>query len=802
MTQNNHHSTGKGTSGNGAAKGYDYEDLADAPREQQEEKNNSLAFQKAVAGLMRFKWIILLFAIGGAVGAWYYVQEEEELFRSTGSIIIHQQTGRSSVGEGGQLGSILARNLEAQLSRNIQDQLLILNSRAFSERVAAVVMETEIMGDGRVFPILFGEDGSRRSQSGVASVIRSRTATERSREGDRIISLSHTSPDPQEAMEIANIIMDEYVAYTYEASQESTRQTIEFLENVMLAQVTEQLREAEEEVEQFMRSVEGGINLDAHTSRIVGRINALEDQITATELEMDATQKRRANLETELEEIRPGFSDHLKEAVGPRVQMLQENIASLTIERILTLERNPSLRDNEDAEPRLREINRDIAAYREEIDQLVGRSLEGSTGFLMGEEGGVNRRVIELRRAIAEQMIDMERMKALVSRARSEIANYEQDLSRLPEDQTRLVRLERQRQLHERMFNDVAAKQVELRLYEQSAGGNGRVFDQARLPGSPFYPIVPVFIAIGLLLGFGLSAGTILLFVLANKKIDSIDVMKSYPLTLMSVIPDIRPVIKKEFKGESFYNTGEQKVATSLTTFFDPVSHISEAYRRLYNNIRFNNPDNEYKTLVVTSPGKVEGKSTCIANLAISMCGSGRKVLLVDCDFRRPMQHKLFGIDKRPGVIDYLFSGRDISEVISSTVVEGLSLLPAGMEPSSPGLAANSDRMRQLLLDLKNEYDYVLIDTPPFGFINDAAPLIKQSDGVLALARFGQTTSTELEQLLENLKGIRAHIIGTVLMDFNPKSASGYYAYNKMYSYNNKVYQSYQESDKKKKVLS
>lgn len=773
-----------------------------APQEQQEEQINSLVFEKAMAGLMRFKWIVLLFTIGGAVGAWYYVQEEEELFRSTGSLIIHQQTDRSSVADGGQLGGILARNLEAQLSRNMEDQLLILNSRAFSERVAGVVMEAGVMEDGRAFPILFGVNGARRSPSGVASVIRERSVIERSREGERIIEVSHESPDPQEAMEIANIIMDEFVAYTYETSQESTRQTIDFLENVMLAQVTEQLREAEQEVEEFMQSVEGGINLDAHTSRIVGRINALEDQIAATELEMDAAQKRRANLEMELEGIRPGFTDHLKEAVGPRVQMLQENIASLTIERTLTLERNPSLRGNEDSEPRLREINRDIAAYREEIDQLVGRSLERSTGFLMGEEEDVNRRVIELRRAIAEQMIEMERMKALISRGRSEIANYEQDLSRLPEDQTRLARLERQRLLHERMFNDVAAKQVELRLYEQSSTGSGRIFDQARLPESPFYPIIPVFVIIGLLLGFGLSTGTILLFVLSNKKIDSIDVMKSYPHTLMSVIPDIRPVIKKEFKGESFYDTGEQKVATSLTTFFDPVSHISEAYRRLFNNIRFNNPDNEYKTLVVTSPGKVEGKSTCIANLAVSMCGSGRKVLLVDCDFRRPMQHRLFGVEKRPGVIDHLFSGRDITEVISETVVEGLSLLPAGVEPSSPGLAANSERMRLLLQDLKENFDYVLIDTPPFGFINDAAPLIKQADGVLVLARFGQTTSTELEQLLENLNGIRAHIIGTVLMDFNPRAASGYYTYNKMYSYNNKVYQSYQGSGKKKKVLS
>ncbi len=798
---NNHseHSSDRKHSGNGSTKGYDREEIMSMPMEADEEKK-SLTYQKAMAGLLRFKWLILLFAIAGGAGAWYYADQETELFRSSGSLIIHQEVAGGAL-EGGQIGGMLARNLGVEMSRNMEDQLLILNSRSFNERVAERLMSKETMDNGIAFPIQFNEDGSRRTPDRVVSLLRQRTINERSREGQRIIRVSHESPEPQEAMEVVNTIMDEFVAYTYETSRETTRSTIDFLDNVLMAQVGEQLRQAEREVEQFMRSVEGGINLDAHTTRVVGRINTLEDQIAATELEMDAAQKRRANLEIELEEIRPGFSDHLKEAVGPRVQMLQENIASLTIERILTLERNPSLRGNEDSEPRLREINRDIAAYREEIDQLVGRSLEGTTGFLVGEQGNVNQRVIELRRSIADQMIDMERSKALISRARSEIAKYEEDLSRLPEEQTRLVRLERQRQLHERMYNDIAAKQVELRLYEQSSTGNGRVFDQARLPSTPFYPDHIYFLLTGVFMGFALSAGLVLLVVVTNKKIDSIDAMKNYDMPLMSVIPDIRSTIKKEFKGKQFFDTGEAKIATSLTSFFDPVSNISEAYRRLFNNIRFNNPDVDYKMLVMTSPGKVEGKSTCIANLAISMCGSGRKVLLVDCDFRRPMQHTLFGKDKRPGVIDHLFSGRKIEDVISPTVVEGLDLLPAGIEPSSPGLAANSERMRELLKELTKAYDYVLIDTPPFGFINDAAPLIKQADGVLTLARFNQTTTTEFDQMLENLKGIRAKVIGTVLMDFNPKSASGYYTYNKMYSYNSKVYESYQPTKKKSAVV-
>jgi hypothetical protein len=136
----------------------------------------------------------------------------------------------------------------------------------------------------------------------------------------------------------------------------------------------------------------------------------------------------------------------------------------------------------------------------------------------------------------------------------NEITKYEQDLSRLPEDQTRLVRLERQRQLHERMYNDVAAKQVELRLYEQSSTGNGRVFDHARLPSSPFYPDHIYFLGHRcLFLGIATLGGTPCCFWSSpTRKIDSIDAMKSYDLPFMSVIPDIRPTIKKEFKGMQF----------------------------------------------------------------------------------------------------------------------------------------------------------------------------------------------------------------------------------------------------------
>jgi Mrp family chromosome partitioning ATPase len=123
-------------------------------------------------------------------------------------------------------------------------------------------------------------------------------------------------------------------------------------------------------------------------------------------------------------------------------------------------------------------------------------------------------------------------------------------------------------------------------------------------------------------------------------------------------------------------------------------------------------------------------------------------------------------------------------------------VLTSGTEPPSPGLAINSEKMRQMIITLREKYDYVLIDTPPYGIITDAAPLIKMADGVVLVTRFDVTTTPELEQILENLSNINATIVGTVLMDYDPEIASGYYSYNKMYAYNYTVYKSYQEPEK------
>lgn len=789
------------SSSNGSPTSYRGEDIVTSTGDQGEKQGGAMNAQKITAGLLRFKWIILIATIAGGIAGWYHGNNETPLYRTSGTIILHHESLQPYYASG-DLGSMLSRNLDLGWSRTLDDQLLLLNSRNFSEIIADRVMEQREMSNGELFPILFSESnpGRELNRNQIASLIRSRANSTRARE--RLIRVTYQSPHRRETSEMVNLIIDEYLLLTEYHSRASTTAINEYLQNVLIKQVEEQLEKSEFKVRDFMFTVEGGMNLRDYASRVNNRVQTLQEQIETAAVELDVVRSRQEELKKELNQTLPLAVDHIRSAVGPRLRLLQETIASLGMERLLILDKNPHLRENEENEPRLREINRNIQAYSNEIAEILHQNMESPIGFQLGDADAANRRVMELRRTLGQQVNEEERLLAVKKQAKIQLEKDLEEQKRLPDDLIVLSNLERQRDFFEGNYSRLVTRQMELTLLEHSTGSVGRVFDPATTPGSPFYPNVMNIILYGVLIGFGFSAGGVVVLVLTNKRIDSIDMMKKYDYPVLSVIPEIVSLVKKQFRGKRYYKVDELTLSTSLVSVFDPVSNIAEAYRRMYNNIRYNNPDHPQKVLVITSAAKAEGKTTCTANLGVTIAESGKRVLLVDADFRRPRLHRMFGISKEPGISGYLFEEMKLENAIVQTLVPGLDLLPAGKQPTSPGRAANSERMREMIVNIADQYDFVLIDSPPFGVITDAAPLIKLSDGVLCMSRFNRTTTPEINQLFENLTNIRAEIVGTVLMDYDPEIASGYYSYNKMYAYNYNVYRSYQRSDQQAAVKS
>lgn len=213
----------------------------------------------------------------------------------------------------------------------------------------------------------------------------------------------------------------------------------------------------------------------------------------------------------------------------------------------------------------------------------------------------------------------------------------------------------------------------------------------------------------------------------------------------------------------------------TLITLTDPRSPISEAYRTLRTNLSFSSLDEPIRTLVVTSSAPDEGKSTTIANLAVTMAQGGKKTILVDCDLRRPSLHEIFNIPAEPGLTDLLLDngGR---QVIHDTEVEGLQLLTSGQLPPNPADLLGSQKIDKIIADLSSKADIVLFDAPPVIAVTDATVLGSKVDGVLLVISAGNTRRDHAARAKELLDRANVRIIGSALTNA-PKDSSigGYY---------------------------
>lgn len=767
------------------------------PFSQFEEDTDSFDYQRIIEGLLKYKWLIIFCTLLGGVLAWFFVQNLTPMYRTSGTLFIKDQS-RGQFYAGSDLSSMLSRSYGIGIGSPLENEIQLIKSRMFAGRVADKIIERRQMENGEIFPILLDEenpDGLAHRTSVIGRFMRNMDVERVARDID-IVSISFESVNPEEAREIVDIAMDMYVVISREQSRASIGSALVFL-NEELVDIGQTLESSEERLQAFMED-RGAIKLDEQTTKLLEQVSMLEVELQNQRIQLTSLRQALNNYESELDEIRPGFADQINEAIAPRLDLLQKGLAELKVERMLILGKNPDLEGNEFSEPRLREINRELATYRNEINSLTSEITQSGTwvGFLDSERGNVAGRVAELSRLILETGIKINQLEAQEEYVSRRLAEFNLQFENIPANMIQLARLQREMQVNQELFVTLSRQQGELMLLEQTQMGNGRIFDYAVTPRNPFYPRVNITLLIGIMLGFGLSAGIVTLMMLMNNKIDSIDRIKAYDPPLLAVVPEMNTMIKEQFSGEAYVKTGDHTISSSLASLLDPVSHVAESYRRLYNNVRFSNPDSEHNMIVVTSATKGEGKSTCISNMAIAIAESGKTVLLIDCDYRRPRIHRVFGINKEPGSSNHLFEEKPLEDVIISSIVPGVDLLPAGTEPPSPGLAINSLKMRQLLEKVREEYDYVLIDTPPYGIITDAAPLMKMSDGVILVTRFNLTTTPELDQILENLGNINANIVGTVLNEYDPQIASGYYSYNKMYAYNYSVYKSYQKEEK------
>lgn len=370
-------------------------------------------------------------------------------------------------------------------------------------------------------------------------------------------------------------------------------------------------------------------------------------------------------------------------------------------------------------------------------------------------------------RAFVEQQIAD--LQAKIEAAQKQVADLEKQLGEAFSAR-QIQDLQGQINVLQNQINTWQANYAQLLNFMEGGSPNYlAVIEPAQVPTEPVSPRTTMNVLLAAGIGILLALGAAFLLEYLDDTVKSPDdLVSAAGLTPLGAVTRMR--------GEGYEN--------KLVTARHPRSSIAEAYRTLRTNIQFSTLDKPARTLLVTSPGALEGKSVTSANLAVSMAQAGFKTVLVDADLRRPAQHKIFGLPNQQGLTNALLQpGEPTADGhLQATEIENLRVLTSGPIPPNPSELLGSARMQALLQRLKEENDVVIFDSPPALVVTDASVLATRVDGVVMVTDSGHTRRDMVVRARDALRKVGANLLGGVVNRLSARSG-GYYYYYYYYYY-------------------
>lgn len=307
--------------------------------------------------------------------------------------------------------------------------------------------------------------------------------------------------------------------------------------------------------------------------------------------------------------------------------------------------------------------------------------------------------------------------------------------------------------------------------------GSVEIIGKARVPSGPVSPSIRKNTMYGAAAGVAVAIGIVLLRVLLDNTVQSEEEFKRLVgIPVWASIPSFTNSAKDKRNKGSDAAALRRTIINSQTPFA-----ITEAYKNARTSMSFSITDSSAKAVVVTSCEPDAGKSTTVANLAMTMAKTNAKVLIVDSDLRKPIQHKYFKIDNSRGLSGVLAGHYSVGSCIKE-VAKNLYLMPSGVIPPNPSELIASRNMTQLIKELKNVYDYIFFDAPPASVVTDATVLAPKLDGVIFIVRQNRTEYADVRKILDDIDRLEGNVLGTIITDASNLSTVGLSRY-KAYDY-------------------
>jgi len=328
--------------------------------------------------------------------------------------------------------------------------------------------------------------------------------------------------------------------------------------------------------------------------------------------------------------------------------------------------------------------------------------------------------------------------------------------------------------LNRQTYNDLLSRLNDAQLSSQIKATAVKVLDRAEPPRSPIEPQPARNVTVALLLGLVLGVGLATLAESLDRRIKSPEEAVRYlRMPLLTVIPGF--ALSR--------GVGKEEGRARLVTIEEPRSHAAESYRSLRTSILFSTGHTVPKTILITSAVGGEGKSTTSANLAVAMSQSGRKVLLVDADLRRPSQHRYFARKGSGGIVRLLKETCRPEDAVQRTFVENLDVLLCHEIPSNPSELLGSERMREALEHFRNHYDAVVIDSPVIISVPDTLILASRAEAIILVHRPEAASRDMVRHAREKLGEVKANILGLVLNNVDLEASRYAYSHHYYYGY-------------------
>lgn len=316
--------------------------------------------------------------------------------------------------------------------------------------------------------------------------------------------------------------------------------------------------------------------------------------------------------------------------------------------------------------------------------------------------------------------------------------------------------------------------QVAPKYVEEAVGvGSINTIDKAKVYKTPVAPNIPKATAIGAMAGLMLAVLIIILIDFFDNTIkDSETISKKHQLALLGEIQE-RGAKKSRQKEREHYLITDKIVPFNIT----------ESYKAMRTNLIFSLSTSDKKIVAVSSALPGDGKSTIAANLAIAFSQlNENKVLLIDADMRKPVQHRLFNVKNNAGIAEYLGKMKQREECIRKSDVPNLDIIPSGSLPPNPSELLGSEQMEKLLSEVSAEYDYILIDMPPVNIVSDPLTIGRSISGMVVVTHYGKTTYDDVDELMRKVQTSDTKLLGLVLNEIKSKN-NGKYGYSKKYKY-------------------